>query len=59
MSFIINGKELALSLKQEMAANVATFPEKYGRVPHLVVILVGEIQVAYLMLQARQRLQRR
>ena len=42
MSYIINGKELALSLKQEMAANVATFPEKYGRVPHLVVILVGE-----------------
>ena len=39
---IINGKELALSLKQEMAANVATFTEKYGRVPHLVVILVGE-----------------
>lgn len=25
-----------------MAAQVATFPEKYGRVPHLVVILVGE-----------------
>ena len=42
MSYIINGKELALSLKLEMAANVATFTEKYGRVPHLVVILVGE-----------------
>ena len=39
---IISGKELALSLKQEMAADVATFTEKYGRVPHLVVILVGE-----------------
>jgi len=25
-----------------MAEQVATFPEKYGRVPHLVVILVGE-----------------
>ena len=25
-----------------MAAQVAGFPEKYGRVPHLVVILVGE-----------------
>lgn len=42
MSYIINGKELALSLKQEMAADVATFTENYGRVPHLVVILVGE-----------------
>lgn len=39
---IISGKDLALSLKQEMAAEVATFSEKYGRVPHLVVILVGE-----------------
>ena len=28
--------------KAEMAAEVATFPQKYGRVPHLVVILVGE-----------------
>ena len=26
----------------EMAEQVALFPEKYGRVPHLVVILVGE-----------------
>ena len=39
---IISGKELSARLKEEMAAQVATFPEKYGRVPHLVVILVGE-----------------
>ena len=39
---IISGKELAARLKAEMADQVATFPEKYGRVPHLVVILVGE-----------------
>lgn len=39
---IISGKDLALSLKQEMAEEVKTFPEKYGRVPHLTVILVGE-----------------
>lgn len=39
---IISGKELALKLKKEMAEEVATFPAKYGRVPHLVVILVGE-----------------
>ena len=39
---IISGKELSARLKAEMAAQVATFPEKYGRVPHLVVILVGE-----------------
>ncbi len=39
---IISGKELSAKMKAEMAAQVATFPEKYGRVPHLVVILVGE-----------------
>ncbi len=39
---IISGKELSTKLKTEMAAEVATFEEKYGRVPHLVVILVGE-----------------
>ena len=38
---IISGKDLAAKLKAEMAEQVATFPEKYGRVPHLVVILVG------------------
>lgn len=39
---IISGKELSAKMKAEMAEQVATFPEKYGRVPHLVVILVGE-----------------
>ncbi|MFR9524015.1 MAG: tetrahydrofolate dehydrogenase/cyclohydrolase catalytic domain-containing protein [Rikenellaceae bacterium] len=39
---IISGKELAASLKVEMANQVKDFPAKYGRVPHLVVILVGE-----------------
>ena len=39
---IISGKELSARLKADMAAEVATFPAKYGRVPHLAVILVGE-----------------
>lgn len=38
----ISGKELAARLKADMAEQVATFPAKYGRVPHLVVILVGD-----------------
>ncbi len=42
MAKVISGKDLSTRLKAEMAAQVATFPEKYGRVPHLVVILVGE-----------------
>lgn len=39
---IISGKELSAKLKAGMAEQVAAFPEKYGRVPHLVVILVGD-----------------
>ena len=35
---IISGKELSAQLKAEMALQVAAFPQKYGRVPHLVVI---------------------
>ena len=38
---VISGKELAAKLKAEMAEQVAEFTGKYGRVPHLVVILVG------------------
>ena len=39
---IINGKELSAKLKEKMAEQVASFPEKYGRVPQLVVVRVGE-----------------
>ncbi len=39
---VISGKDLSAELKAAMAQQVATFPERYGRVPHLVVILVGE-----------------
>jgi methylenetetrahydrofolate dehydrogenase (NADP+)/methenyltetrahydrofolate cyclohydrolase len=39
---IISGKELSTKLKAEMAEEVAGFPAKYGRVPHLVVVLVGD-----------------
>lgn len=42
MATIISGKDLSAKMKAEMAEQVALFPEKYGRVPHLVVILVGE-----------------
>ena len=42
MAKIISGKELSAKLKADMAAEVAAFPARYGRVPHLAVILVGE-----------------
>ena len=39
---IISGKELSARLKADMRDEVSSFPEKYGREPHLVVILVGD-----------------
>lgn len=38
----ISGKELSVRLKAEMAARMPEIVEKYGRAPHLAVILVGE-----------------
>ncbi len=42
MSNIVSGTALAKKVKQRVAEQVAGCTEKYGRVPHLVVILVGE-----------------
>ena len=39
---LIDGKQVSAALKERLREQVATFPEKYGRVPHLVVIRVGE-----------------
>ena len=38
---IISGKELAAKIKQEMAVEAATFEKRFGRLPKLTVILVG------------------
>ena len=42
MATIISGKDLSQELKDNMKNEVALLEAKYGRVPHLVVILVGE-----------------
>ena len=38
----INGREISKSIKAKLAEKIATFPEKYGSTPNLVVILIGE-----------------
>lgn len=42
MAEIISGKELSALKKEKMKAQVATFEAKYGRLPKLSVILVGD-----------------
>ena len=39
---IISGKELSLKIKEQLKVQVIELEKKYGRAPHLVVILVGE-----------------
>jgi methylenetetrahydrofolate dehydrogenase (NADP+)/methenyltetrahydrofolate cyclohydrolase len=39
---LIDGKLISASLKNKLSEQVATFPDKYGRVPHLVVVRVGD-----------------
>lgn len=39
---IISGKDLSVRMKSGMAEEVKALTEKYGRAPHLVVVLVGD-----------------
>lgn len=39
---LIDGKAISASLKENIKAQVEQLPAKYGRVPHLVVVRVGE-----------------
>ncbi len=42
MATVISGKELAIIRRNEMKEKVVEFSKKYSRLPHLVVILVGD-----------------
>ena len=42
MALVISGKDLAASIKAGLRAELPALEEKYGRKPHLAVILVGE-----------------
>ena len=41
MALVVSGKDLSQELKDQMKADLVDINTKYGRVPHLVVILVG------------------
>lgn len=52
---ILSGKQLSDALRADLAREVAGFPERFGRLPHLAVILVGEdpASVTYVRNKAR------
>ena len=39
---VISGKELSMEMKRQMAVRVKELEQKYGREPHLMVLLDGE-----------------
>ena len=41
MAVVISGKDLSQELKDAMKEEVCELSLKYGRVPHLAVVLVG------------------
>ena len=42
MATLIDGKLISAKVKEEIASEVVSFREEYGRVPGLAVIIVGE-----------------
>lgn len=42
MATILSGKELSIKIKAQLRYNVSSLVNKYGRAPHLVVILIGD-----------------
>ena len=42
MAVVISGKELATLKREKMAQQIPGLIEKYGRAPHLVVVLIGD-----------------
>ncbi len=55
MSNIISGKELSKEIRAQVKERVTEIKEKYNKVPHLVVILVGEDPASLSYVTAKER----
>ena len=55
MSNIISGKELSKEIRLEVKEEVARLAEKYGKVPHLAVILIGDDPASNSYVTAKER----
>lgn len=52
---VISGKELAVKVKREVADRVKVCTEKYGRAPHLEIILVGDAPDSAIYVRGKAR----
>lgn len=55
MAVIISGKELSKKLRSEMKEEIIQLNEKYKKIPHLVVVLVGEDPASVSYVTAKER----
>ena len=52
---IIDGREVALTLKKKLAEQLKSFPKKYGRVPHLTIIVVGNDPASHSYIRGKKK----
>ena len=55
MGQIISGKELSKTIREEVKEQVIALTEKYNRVPHLAVVLVGDDPASKSYVRAKER----
>ncbi len=55
MAEIISGKALSKKIRQDVKNNVSDAIEKYGKAPHLAVVLVGEDPASQSYVRAKRR----
>ncbi|MEM6852407.1 MAG: bifunctional methylenetetrahydrofolate dehydrogenase/methenyltetrahydrofolate cyclohydrolase FolD [Pseudomonadota bacterium] len=55
MAHLIDGKDVAASLRGEIASDVAAFKDKYGETPGLAVVLVGEDPASQVYVKNKHR----
>ena len=53
--FLIDGKAISAEIKDRLRSAVAEFPEKYGRVPQLCVIRVGEDPASVIYVRNKEK----
>lgn len=59
MAFVVDGKALAKTLKQQVKSEAAQFTARFGRAPQLTVVMVGEDPASQSYVRAKERACRR
>lgn len=55
MGHIISGKELSATIREDVRQRVESLKERYGAVPHLAVVLVGDDPASHSYVRAKGR----